>query len=362
MRKKIGELLIESGALNPDQVRKALGQQRVHGQGQRLGSVIIALGFTEPSAVAQALARQFDLPFVRLPEQIPQRVRELVSLDFQAEHRFVLFGLERQARGERLLVAVDDPSDLSVVGELSFQLNKPIRVHVAAEDDIDRALDLVSGRAVGLLAAEDDAREPPVLESSSERLPPSSAAAAVSALLDWGGASAPLPPPVDNGPPDLTPRSALKPKPPTPPAPPPFDDEDEDITLITPRASPRSKAAASPPPPPPPQESEDLLDELLGEPEEPAPSAAPGPQGVPVVVFGGAAKGLPQPPPAPRPPDITDEDLKVLEDLERMADGGEAELHTEKVKPARMVASLIRLLIRKRIIREEEFLEELSRK
>ncbi|WNG56742.1 general secretion pathway protein GspE [Archangium gephyra] len=352
MRKKIGELLIESGALNPDQVRKALGQQRVHGQGQRLGSVIIALGFTEPSAVAQALARQFDLPFVQLPEEIPQKVRELVSLDFQAEHRFVLFGLEREARGERLLVAVDDPSDLTVVGELSFQLNKPIRVHVAAEDDIDRSLDLVSGRAVGLLA-EDEGREPPVLEPAGESLPQSSAAAAVSALLDWDGP--------DAGPP-FTPRSALKPKPPTPPAPPPFDDEDEDITLITPKASSKPRAPASPPPPPPPQESEDVLDELLGEPESPASSAAPGQKGVPVVVFGGAAKGLPQPPPAPRPPDITDEDLKVLEDLERMADGGEAELHTEKVKPARMVASLIRLLIRKRIIREEEFLEELSRK
>ncbi|KFA94706.1 hypothetical protein [Archangium violaceum] len=359
MRKKIGELLIESGALNPDQVRKALGQQRVHGQGQRLGSVIIALGFTEPSAVAQALARQFDLPFVQLPEEIPQKVRELVSLDFQAEHRFVLFGLEREARGERLLVAVDDPSDLTVVGELSFQLNKPIRVHVAAEDDIDRSLDLVSGRAVGLLA-EEEGREPPVLEPVGESLPQSSAAAAVSALLDWDVPSVP-PPPVD-GPPVLTPRSALKPKPPTPPAPPPFDDEDEDITLITPKASPRAKASASPPPPPPPQESEDLLDELLGEPEPSAPPAAPDQKGVPVVVFGGAAKGLPQPPPAPRPPDITDEDLKVLEDLERMADGGEAELHTEKVKPARMVASLIRLLIRKRVIREEEFLEELSRK
>ncbi|HEX5747872.1 MAG TPA: hypothetical protein VFZ09_16635 [Archangium sp.] len=355
MRKKIGELLIESGALNPEQVRKALGQQRIHGQGQRLGSVIIALGFTEPTAVAQALARQFDLPFVRLPEEIPPKVRELVSLDFQAEHRFVLFGLEREARGERLLVAVDDPSDLSVVGELSFQLNKPIRVHVAAEDDIDRALDLVSGRAVGLLV-EDEPREPPVLE-------PSSAAAAVSALLDWDGLSTPPPPPVA-APPVLTPRSALKPKPPTPPAPPPFDDEDDDITLITPRGSPKPRAPASPPPPPPPppQESEDLLDELLGEPESPAPPAAPDQKGVPVVVFGGAAKGLPQPPPAPQPPDITDEDLKVLEDIERMADGAEAELHTEKVKPARMVASLIRLLIRKRIIREEEFLEELSRK
>lgn len=360
MRKKIGELLIESGALKPEQVRKALGQQRTRGQGQRLGSVIIALGFTEPVAVAQALARQFDLPFVQLPEEIPQKVRELVSLDFQAEHRFVLFGLEREARGERLLVAVDDPSDLTVVGELSFQLNKPIRVHVAAEDDIDRALDLVSGRAVGLLAPEDEVREPPVLEPVSEPPSPSSAAAAVSALLDWDVPQTPPPPPDDDDITLITPRSALKPKPPAPPAPPPFDEEDEDITLITPRASPRAKASASPPPPPP-QESEDLLDELLGEPE-PEPSAPPTAPGVPVVVFGGAAKGLPQPPPAPRPPDITDEDLKVLEDLERMADGAEATLNTEKVKPARMVASLIRLLIRKRVIREEEFLEELSRK
>jgi hypothetical protein len=360
MRKKIGELLIESGALNPEQVRKALGQQRTYGQGQRLGSVIIALGFTEPTAVAQALARQFDLPFVRLPEEIPPHVRELVSLDFQAEHRFVLFGLEREARGERLLVAVDDPSDLTVVGELSFQLNKPIRVHVAAEDDIDRSLDLVSGR--GLLLPEDDAPGPPVLEPVNET--PSSAAAAVSALLDWDAPSAPPPPPDDDdiGPTLITPRSALKPKPPVPPTPPPFDEEDEDITLITPKASPRARAAASPPPPPPPQESEDVLDELLGEPGPEPPSAEPGQKGVPVVVFGGAAKGLPQPPPAPRPPDITDEDLAVLEDLERMADGAEATLHTEKVKPARMVASLIRLLIRKRIIREEEFLEELSRK
>ena len=64
---------------------------------------------------------------------------------------------------------------LTVADELSFQLNKPVRVHVAAEADIDRALDLVSGRAVGLLAPEDEAREPPVLEPASELPSPSSA-------------------------------------------------------------------------------------------------------------------------------------------------------------------------------------------
>jgi hypothetical protein len=382
MRKKIGELLIESGAVSQEQVRKALGQQRAYGHGRRLGSVIITLGFASPAAVARALAHQFSLPFVELPE-VAEHVRSIVSLDFQAEHRIVPFRLEREGRSERLHVAVDDPSDLSIVDELSFQLNKPIRVHVAAEDDLDRALDLVRGQVVDPLALGEDSGEALELENSVGMVAgswqgqaPRAASQSAAALLDWELPPAPPLPPLaeDDDITLITPRSVLKPK---PPAPPPFDEEDDEITLITPRAPAKSKASEAPPPPPP-QESEDVLDERLGEPE-PEPKGRPAPpmlsappvltptpatpaKGVPVVVFGGAAQGLPQPPPPPDLSDISEEDLKVLEEIERIADGDESTLHTEKVKPARMVASLIRLLIRKRVIHEEEFLEELSRK
>ncbi len=360
MRKKIGELLLESGAVNPEQIRTALGQQRHRGNSQRLGSVIVTLGFASSTEVARALARQANLPFVQLSD-IPPDVRALVPIDFQVEHRIVPFQLEREGRSERLHVAVDDPSDLSLVDELSFQLNKPIRVHVASEDDLDQVLDLVSGRVVAGVDLDDDASEPMEIEHGNASVaaghwhaspaPGASEAASDLPLMDW----------------DLTPsstRSALKPK---PPAPPPFSDDDDSITLITPKHAQKGRAS-TPAPPPPPQESEEVLDELLGEPDDeqtPLPATPPPPHkkgGVPVVVFGGAAKGAPQPTPRPELPDISEDDLKVLEDIERMADGAEAELHTEKVKPARMVASLIRLLIRKRLIREEEFLEELSRK
>ena len=47
-----------------------------------------------------------------------------------------------------------------------------------------------------------------------------------------------------------------------------------------------------------------MLDELLGEAEDEAPAAGAA-KGVPVVVFGGAAKGAPQPPPRPELPDIS---------------------------------------------------------
>jgi len=348
MRKKIGELLLESGAVNPEQIRTALGQQRSRGNSQRLGSVIVTLGFTSSTEVARALARQANLPFVQLSD-VPASVRALVPIDFQVEHRIVPFQLEREGRSERLHVAVDDPSDLSLVDELSFQLNKPIRVHVASEDDVDQVLDLVSGRVVAGIVLEDDAGEPMELEHGSAAHGPSSPPSDLP-LMDWD---------LTDSPHRSSTRPDLKPK---PPAPPPFSDDEEEITLITPKHAQKGRDAS---PPPPPQESEEVLDELLGEADDeetPLPVTPQGKKGVPVVVFGGAAKGAPQPTPRPELPDISEEDLKVLEDIERMADGAEAELHTEKVKPARMVASLIRLLIRKRLIREEEFLEELSRK
>ncbi|NOK22342.1 general secretion pathway protein GspE, partial [Corallococcus carmarthensis] len=103
-------------------------------------------------------------------------------------------------------------------------------------------------------------------------------------------------------------------------------------------------AAARPPPPPP------------AEPEDPSKPR------VPVVLFGGAAQGA-KPSMALTPtPDFSEEDLAVLDDIDRISRGEEASLDTEKVKPARMVASLIRLLIRKGLIQEAEFLEELAQK
>ncbi|HZH02549.1 MAG TPA: hypothetical protein VEY30_02115, partial [Myxococcaceae bacterium] len=59
---------------------------------------------------------------------------------------------------------------------------------------------------------------------------------------------------------------------------------------------------------------------------------------------------------------FSEEDLKVLDSLEQMAAGGEPLSDSYKVKPAQMVATLIRLLIRKGAISESEFIEELSRK
>jgi hypothetical protein len=113
----------------------------------------------------------------------------------------------------------------------------------------------------------------------------------------------------------------------------------------------------------------------------PKPSSPPGQIAAPAALPLAAAKApvqlSPQPMPDVTPPvdgakpqaangngkiEFSDSDLDVLEALEHLAAGEAPPKESEKVKPPQMVASLIRLLIRKGVIDEMEFLEELGRK
>jgi hypothetical protein len=350
MRKKIGELLVESGAVSEAQVRNALGHQRAHARGDRLGRVLVSMGLVSPAAVARALATQFDLPFIELPEVGPE-VTATIPLDFQAEHRVIPFRVEAEGRSERLHIAVEDPADLTVVDELRFQLRKTIRVYVAAADDIDNALALARGEKLEVVEAIALDEEAGAMEMSIERdrpgmvsggrfdpdAPTTPAPGSAPSVLEWELPGEP---------------QKKSPPPPPPPAP--------------------ARAAPPPPPPAPPpappgastQASVDFLDALLGTAPKAPPPPPPDPTTprVPVVIFGGAAQGVTPPPPPPAPPEFSEADLQVLDSIERLADGQEATLDSEKVKPTRMVAALIRLLIKKGVIQEMEFLEELARK
>lgn len=59
---------------------------------------------------------------------------------------------------------------------------------------------------------------------------------------------------------------------------------------------------------------------------------------------------------------LTPEELSVIETIEQLADGAIEEPAIKQAKPAHMIAALVRLLIRRGLIQETEFLDELTRK
>lgn len=79
MAKKLGELLLQEGLIEAEQLTRALEEQQ-HG-GERVGTVLIKLGFISDDVLVEFLARQFHVPSVN-PSRltIPKEIISLIPL------------------------------------------------------------------------------------------------------------------------------------------------------------------------------------------------------------------------------------------------------------------------------------------
>ncbi len=431
MAKRIGELLVESGAVSAADVSAALARQKT--ERKRLGELLVAEGKLQPIALAKALAAQFELPFVELRGVAPE-AHGVLPIDYQAEHRLVAFRVEKEGRVESLHVAVADPTKLDVVDELRFQMARPIKVFVAAEPAVAAALEELREDSLEVIEgveAEDEpdsAGIPPEWSFGSNGQPPAPSAPSESLASPARGTDPSLtidveveppqtrgtdpgfsieveltPVPVAAGIPVLAPAASAGPGAASP-------------TKVTPAAAPHEVAPVIPPSqsgapviPPvvptaqvttpvipavalPPQINAPLVPQVIPptQPTAPvlSPAAAAKPTNgaasrgtdpsividvdveVPGPITGGAAAladafapdPTPTNPARPMRPGLSEDERKLLESLERLARGQQPLLDSEKIQPARMAASLVRLLIKKGVIQEMEFLDELARK
>lgn len=138
-RLKIGELLLEAGLIDEFQLQTALGEQRRWGG--RLGTALVKLGFVEEPVLMRFLARRLDLPLVQLGAKRPApEVLELVPAEL-AEKYHCLPLFQRRELGRNVLhVAMEDPTDLQALDDLSFRIGIPMRPVLVAPTELREAL------------------------------------------------------------------------------------------------------------------------------------------------------------------------------------------------------------------------------
>ncbi|NSW85866.1 MAG: type IV-A pilus assembly ATPase PilB [Syntrophobacteraceae bacterium] len=135
MAKKIGELLLQEGLIDLEQLNKALEEQQ-H-TGERIGTVLIKLGFITEEVLVEFIARQFNLPQVNIAKLTVSRdTIGLIPPDIAQRYQAVPFGLI----GNTLNVAMADPGNLFVIDDMRFLTRRNIQVHVASEFSIKSTL------------------------------------------------------------------------------------------------------------------------------------------------------------------------------------------------------------------------------
>lgn len=139
-RVRIGEMLVQLGRIDPDQLQVALAHQRQWGG--RLGGAIVRLGFLAEPALLDVVGQQLGVPFVVIGDrEIAPKVLALVPRRLAEARRALPLELTADGRRGALVVALGDPSDLRIIDELSFVTGLAVRPVLAGEEDLDHALE-----------------------------------------------------------------------------------------------------------------------------------------------------------------------------------------------------------------------------
>lgn len=134
--KKLGEMLVEAGIINPAQLQEALRHQRI--AGGRMGSNLVALGFVSEEVLMDFLAHQtgvprldtrnLDVPAAVL-KRIPKRLAEQLNV-LPIEHK----------EPRSLVLAMVDPSDLNAIDSARFASGLHIEPVVVSHSALRQAI------------------------------------------------------------------------------------------------------------------------------------------------------------------------------------------------------------------------------
>lgn len=136
LKMRLGDLLVHESVISDEQLKQALSTQRE--SGRKLGQALIDLGFVSEEGLLNFLSQQLDIPLLDISQrQIEPNVIKMIS-EVQARR---LKAIAIEDRGDRILVGMSDPADLSVVDTLSGILPKPVELAIVREKQLYNAFD-----------------------------------------------------------------------------------------------------------------------------------------------------------------------------------------------------------------------------
>ena len=150
-RKKIGEILVERGALSLSDLSLVLGESE--NVKERFGCICLRRSLITEEDLAQTLAEQFGMEYINVKGfKMDEAVLEMFPADSLFRHQFV--PLEKL--GEDIIVAIADPADVIMMDELEFLAVRPLVFRVATESAIKSVLEKSNGTGRVLKGVSED--------------------------------------------------------------------------------------------------------------------------------------------------------------------------------------------------------------
>ncbi len=138
-RKKLGDLLKETGLVTEEQIVEALTNKQPN---QKLGDVLVEQGYITEKQLLDILEIQLNLKSVSLYSYpIDESLTQYVPKDFARSNLLIPINLE----SNRLMVAMNDPLDFYSIEEIELSTGFSLRPVIASKDDILQTINRIYG-------------------------------------------------------------------------------------------------------------------------------------------------------------------------------------------------------------------------
>jgi len=137
---RLGELLVEAQAITREQLNEVLELQKT--DGRRLGTILVDSGLVTEVQLTQILSQQLSVPWVSLYHiDFSRQLLDLVPRDVAEKYGLVPIFVRRvRGLGNTLYIAMDDPSDDAAIQAVKQYSGLPVRCMIAPPHDIRGAI------------------------------------------------------------------------------------------------------------------------------------------------------------------------------------------------------------------------------
>jgi type IV pilus assembly protein PilB len=135
LTERLGELLVKRNYITPDQLKRALDEQKL--KGGRLESNLVRLGYIKEDELLSFLSAQYRVPSVKISKmEINPNVIKLIPSSISKKY----FIIPINRIGPKLTLAMADPSNIVVIDEIKFMTGFNVEAVVASETEIIDAI------------------------------------------------------------------------------------------------------------------------------------------------------------------------------------------------------------------------------
>ncbi len=136
VKRRLGDLLVESGKLSVKQLQECLNRQKV--SGKKIGELLVDDGLVSAEDILNVIESQTGIKRINLDSiNIDKMAIKAVPQNVCIKHHLVPFGFNEN----RIKIAMWDPLNIYAIDDISIASGFEVETYIALKDEIKKAID-----------------------------------------------------------------------------------------------------------------------------------------------------------------------------------------------------------------------------